>query len=153
MESLSASWALCVAAGNEITLFNPSLNTNNRDEYFIFITISTQHLFNFSREVSLSLEKRNLVYLRTTHHTVLYDKSVISIYWCLYISPWLESWMDPVMPYRMLSTLQWRHNERDGVSNHRRIDCLPNRLFRSRSQKTSKLCVTGLWERNSPVTV
>ena len=34
-------------------------------------------------------------------------------------------------------TLQWRHNERDGVSNHRRIECLPNRLFRWRSEKTS----------------
>ena len=26
-------------------------------------------------------------------------------------------------------SLQWRHNEHDGVSNHRRLDCLPNRLF------------------------
>ena len=49
-------------------------------------------------------------------------------------------------------TLQWRHNERDGVSNHRRHDCLFNRLFRRRSKKTSKLRVTGLCEGNSPVT-
>ena len=49
-------------------------------------------------------------------------------------------------------TLQWRHNERDGVSNHRRLDCLLNRMFRRRSKKTSKLCVTGLCEGNSPVT-
>ena len=42
----------------------------------------------------------------------------------------------------------WRHNERDGVSNHRRLDCLHNRLFRRRSKKTSKLRVTGL--RQSP---
>ena len=34
-------------------------------------------------------------------------------------------------------------NERDGVSNHHRLDCLLNRLFRRRSKKTSKLCVTG----------
>ena len=26
-------------------------------------------------------------------------------------------------------TIQWRHDERDGVSNHRRIDCLHNRFF------------------------
>ena len=26
-------------------------------------------------------------------------------------------------------SLQWRHNERDGVSNHRRFDCLLNRLL------------------------
>ena len=32
------------------------------------------------------------------------------------------------------TTLQWRHNERDGVSNHRRLDRLLNRLSR-RSKK------------------
>ena len=49
-------------------------------------------------------------------------------------------------------SLQWRHNERDGVSNHQPHDCLLNRLFRHRSQKTSKLRVTGFCEGNSPVT-
>ena len=49
-------------------------------------------------------------------------------------------------------TLQWRHNERDGVSNHRRLDCLLNRLFRCWSKKTSKLHVTCLCEGGSPVT-
>ena len=49
-------------------------------------------------------------------------------------------------------SLQWRHNERDGVSNHQPHDCLLNRLFRHRSMKTSKLRVTGLCEGNSPVT-
>ena len=49
-------------------------------------------------------------------------------------------------------TLQWRHNERNGVSNHRHLDCLLNRLFRRRSKKTSKLRVTGLCEGNSRVT-
>ena len=33
-----------------------------------------------------------------------------------------------------------------GVSNHRHLDCLLNHLFRRRSKKTSKLCITGLWE-------
>ena len=50
------------------------------------------------------------------------------------------------------ASLQWRHNAHDGVSNHQPHDCLPNRLFRHRSKKTSKLCVTGLCVRNSPVT-
>ena len=50
-------------------------------------------------------------------------------------------------------SLQWHHNDRDGVSNHRRLDCLLSRLFRIRSRKTSKLLVTGLWEGNPPVTV
>ena len=51
------------------------------------------------------------------------------------------------------NSLQWRHNEHDGVSSHQPHDCLLNRVFRHRSNKTSKLRVTGLCERNSPVTV
>ena len=45
-------------------------------------------------------------------------------------------------------TLQWRHNERDGVSSHLRINCLLNCWLRRRSNETSKLRVTGLcvWE-------
>ena len=50
------------------------------------------------------------------------------------------------------STSQWLHYERNGVSNHRRINCLLSRLFRHRSKKTSKLRVTGLCEGNPPVT-
>ena len=45
------------------------------------------------------------------------------------------------------SPLQWRHNERDGVSNHRRLDCLLNSFFRRRSKKISKLRVTSPCER------
>ena len=48
--------------------------------------------------------------------------------------------------------LQWRHNDCDGISNHRRSHCLLNCWFRCRSKKTSKLRVTGLCEGNSPVT-
>ena len=46
----------------------------------------------------------------------------------------------------LMKALQWRHNERDGVSNDRRLDCLLSRLFRLTSKKTSKLSVTGLCE-------
>ena len=53
-------------------------------------------------------------------------------------------------PFQCLClSLQWRHNERDGISNHQPHNCLPNRIFRRRSKKTSKLRVTGLWEVNS----
>ena len=34
--------------------------------------------------------------------------------------------------------LQWRHNGRDGVSNHQPHHCLLNRLFRCRSKKKIK---------------
>ena len=50
------------------------------------------------------------------------------------------------------STLQWRHNDHDGVSNHQPYDCLLNRLFRRRSKKTPKPQVTALCAGNSPVT-
>ena len=46
---------------------------------------------------------------------------------------------------------QWRHNDKDGVSNYRRLDCVLSRLFRRRSRKTSKLCATGLCEWNPPM--
>ena len=50
------------------------------------------------------------------------------------------------------SSLQWRHNERNGVSNHQPHDRLLNRLFRRTAKKTSKLRDTGLCEGISPVT-
>ena len=50
-------------------------------------------------------------------------------------------------------SLQWRHNEGDGISNHRRLHYLLNRLFKYKSKKTSKLRGTGLCYWNSPVTV
>ena len=48
------------------------------------------------------------------------------------------------------TTLLWRHNEHDSVSNHQPRGCLLNRLFRRRSKKTPKLRVTGLCVGNSP---
>ena len=48
------------------------------------------------------------------------------------------------------TTLLWRHNWHDGVSNHQPHGCLLNRLFRRRPKKTSKLRVTGLCVGNSP---
>ena len=49
--------------------------------------------------------------------------------------------------------LQWRHNEHDGASNHRRFDSILNRLFRRRTKKTSKGGGGGgvhRWPVNSP---
>ena len=68
-----------------------------------------------------------------------------------------ESWTvvckcppDPIEYY--IDVLQWRHNESDCGSNHRRHECLLNRLYMWRSKKTSKLHVNGLCEGNSLVT-
>ena len=67
-------------------------------------------------------------------------------------SVWLHGNLVSGTCLKKIITLQWRHNERDGVSSHRPYDCLLNRLFRRRSKKTSKLRVTGLCEGNSPGT-
>ena len=48
--------------------------------------------------------------------------------------------------------LQWRHDGRDGVLNHRCLHCLLNCWFRRRSKKISKVPVTGHCVGNSPVT-
>ena len=58
----------------------------------------------------------------------------------------MPTWLLIVLP------LRWRQNERNGVSNHRCLDCLLNRLFRPRSKKASKFRVTGPCEGNPPVT-
>ena len=64
-------------------------------------------------------------------------------------------WLINFIPHRctssLNSSLQWRHNERDGVSNHQPDDCLRKRVFRRRTKKTSKLRVTSLCAGNSPV--
>ena len=49
-------------------------------------------------------------------------------------------------------SLHWRHNKRNGASNHRCLDNLLNRLFTRISKKTSKLCTIGLCEGTPPVT-
>ena len=66
------------------------------------------------------------------------------------------------MPYfimrllRSILTLEWRHNGRDGVSNHQPHHCLLNRLFRRGSKKhqssASLAFVLGIhrWPVNSP---
>ena len=49
-------------------------------------------------------------------------------------------------------SIQWHHNEPDGISNHWRLHCLLTFWFRHRSKKISKLRVTGLRAGNSPMT-
>ena len=48
---------------------------------------------------------------------------------------------------------KWNHSECNGISNHQPHHCLPNRSFKRKSKKTSKLWVTGLWRaiHRSPV--
>ena len=70
----------------------------------------------------------------------------------LNISQLRNLWAVICIRYNQSISLQWRHNGRNGVSNHQPHHCLLNRLFGSRSKKTSKLRVTGLCAENSPGT-
>ena len=77
-------------------------------------------------------------------------------YYSCYINTFSRIMEFPLLEQDDLKTafsppLRWRHNGRDGVSYHQPYDCLLNRLFRHRSNKTSKLRVTGLCVGNSPV--
>ena len=66
------------------------------------------------------------------------------------ICRWHHTIWDRVHTSHPSTTLRWRHNERNGVSNHQPHDCFLN--SRRRSKKTSKLRVAGLGAGNSPVT-
>ena len=116
-----------------------------------------QHAFweNFGKTVDAWVEQRfavislphSLVLYRTHHqvrHSIIYFSHVqirLRYRWLLLRldEPRLISQVDlesfPFQPSRDLdNTLQWRHNEHDGVSNHRHFDCLSNFLFRRRSK-------------------
>ena len=69
-----------------------------------------------------------------------------------HLHKWLIKHRIAAVCCKSIGSLQWWHNEHDGVSNHQPHDCLLNRLFGCRSKKTSKLRVTGLCAGNSPVT-
>ena len=75
---------------------------------------------------------------------------VITIGQCGFFSNLQRTWT--IISMVAVITLQWSHNERDGVSNHQPHDCSLKCLFRRRSKKISKFHVTGLCEGNSPVT-
>ena len=64
---------------------------------------------------------------------------------------WRQLWCRRLQG-RLSSSSQSHRNERAGVSSHRRLDCLLSCLLRRRSKETSKFCVSGIFEGNSPVT-
>ena len=82
-----------------------------------------------------------------TNIVIICTVSVLSevLIWCYMVIRMRKSKpLDGGNRTRTVSTLQWRHNGRGGVSNHPPYQCVLNRLFRHRSKQTSKLCVTGL---------
>ena len=125
---------------------------------FIYFMLSCRHLVS----VSLSLKMLSQHFKwdkRATFTTMVQNniKSNLPVMLYTYFEYQIPSDRWPYIICSMLSifwgvniTLEGRHNERDSVSNHWRLDCLLNRFFRHRSKKTSKPRVTGLCEKNSP---
>ena len=84
---------------------------------------------------------------RLLHMTITLEP----VLWFLYLFTEYGSTSPPFTWHWRGYPLHWRHNRCDGVSNHQPHDCLPNRLFRRRSKKTSKVRVTGLCAGKSSV--
>ena len=61
--------------------------------------------------------------------------SVASPEYSLWLHLYSETNQQRKFNNELLTSLQWHHNEHDGVSNHQSHDCLLNRLFRRRSKK------------------
>ena len=82
------------------------------------------------------------------HHPLFQHPAAEHNHDFLYAFSTYKIWNQKIFPM----PLQWRQNERDGVSSNQPHDCLLNSLLRSRSKKTSKFRVTGFCAGNSPVT-
>ena len=63
----------------------------------------------------------------------LMSKRYTSSYMWKVLMRWIQHWFTC-----MYVSLQWRHNERDGVSNHQPDNCLLNRLFNAQIKENIK---------------
>ena len=77
---------------------------------------------------------------------------------CIITNVYYATWATNYPSHELSNShsLQWRHDERSGVSNHWRHDCLLNRLFRRRSGKNQSSVSLAFmrrihrWPMNSP---
>ena len=101
---------------------------------------------------SISPSDANLSDLFSLQNTKYFNQIMYTKMWCANGSHLCCPGLNALTFHCRSCILHWRHSERYGVSNHRRLDCLLNCLFRRRSKKTSKLRATGHCDGNSPVT-
>ena len=97
-----------------------------------------------------SISSIPLVNTRDFYKTVcpfLSDNLLLVVNW-----KWLPYYLWHILSNGCYTSIRWRHNGRDGVSNHQPHDCLLKRLSWRWWKETSKLRVTGLCAGNSPVT-
>ena len=67
-----------------------------------------------------------------------------------HLIPVLAIMFQPFVVRKSMRSLQWRHHESDGISNHPCLDCFLIRLFRHTSRETIKFRVTCFCEENEP---
>ena len=75
-----------------------------------------------------------------TYFRLCFIAKYLFLFWhdnCYTPSQLVRDRLDVYVCVCVLFSLEWRHNERDGVSNRRCLECLLKRLFRRRSKKTS----------------
>ena len=101
-------------------------------------------------DVIMSVMASHIISLATVYSTV-YSRRISKKHQSSASLPFVSLYVFPHQTHNGTS-LQWRRNEHDSVSNHQPHDCLLKRLFGRRSKKTSKLRVTGLYAGNSPGT-
>ena len=114
---------------------------------------------------SIALASKNVTPSKAVNINVIYefwnpayDKNLHMVNLCCvirYILCFFGEILMVIQPYRSLPAetfliVTWKWAQ--AVSNHRSVGCLLTCVFRRRSKKTSKLCVSGLCEGNSPVT-
>ena len=146
METFSALLALRVGNSPVTGEFPSRRPVTRRFDVFLDLRLnkrlSKQSTYRWFETPSRSLWRHSNVTALLRYRTALIFFVTLPL--LCYIS-WPNWW-----PWDVESSSQWRHNERHGVSNHRRLDCLLRSLFRGRFKKTSKLHVTCLCEGKSP---
>ena len=114
------------------------------------LVISCQLIWHIFKK-SLHLCKCEMVYLvNCANSIVLYSKGPDTVQTSITMRVHIRNNVIWEISHMITLALRGRHDKRDSVSNHRGLDYLLNRLFRRRSNKSSKLRVTGLFEGNSP---
>ena len=90
---------------------------------------------------------RNVCILYTCVADLIFHSMVSTIYMITYWIAILVNYFDAFVNSHCNDVMI-----SDGVSNHRHLDCLLNRLFRRRLEEASKIRVTGLCEGNPRAT-
>ena len=140
-------------------IFRVHRNSSSLQQYFINKSISYPRNQEKSLDYFWILMHNNVI--RVLGMNVIYEYACMgtslpiktrkpSTLWMSQYIPRIMHTVRTILWMILLPFLLWRHNGRDGVSNHQHHECLLNRSSRHSSKKTSKLRVTGVCAETSP---